>query len=60
MREKNSSDDPQKRKHLILYILDIPYFIIYIVLYKVVSYIMFVPLFILLNIVSVRIIFLIY
>ena len=46
-----------KRKHLILYILDVPYFIAYTVFYKIVAYVYFLPLFLLLNLTQVKPIF---
>jgi len=41
------------RKHLILYILDVPYFFLYTVLYKIVASIFYFPLFLLLNLTQV-------
>ena len=38
---------------MILYILDIPYFVLYVVLYKVLGSIFFIPLFLLLNLIHV-------
>jgi len=39
-----------KRKHLILYIIDIPYFIFYTLLYKWLGSVIFLPLFVTINI----------
>lgn len=41
--------NPQQRKHLILYILDVPYYIFYVFLYKFVGTTFFIPLFLFLN-----------
>ena len=43
--------NPVPRKHLLLYILDVPYFILYVVLYKIVATIAFLPLFLILNLI---------
>ena len=52
MSDQNLQENPpaeKKRKHLILYILDIPYFVIYVVFYKILASAFYIPLFILLN-----------
>ncbi|CDW72139.1 UNKNOWN [Stylonychia lemnae] len=45
-------NEQKKRKHLILYILDIPYFLIVFLLYKVIASTFYLPLFLALNFVQ--------
>jgi len=53
-REPNDRQEERRRKHLILYILDIPYLFIYWVIYKVVGTLFALPLFLIFSWTQVR------